>query len=72
MPSALSRPVQIPFNERLSLSVAEGAQWIGMSERSIKQAIYDGRLKAVRIGRRVFLKPDVLRAWFDSHAVSAS
>lgn len=43
--------------ERLALSMREAAQAIGVSERTIFNAIKAGRLKACRVGRLVRIRP---------------
>ncbi len=41
----------------ISYSVKVAAEQCGLSERTIHSAIKDGRLKAMRVGRRVLIAP---------------
>lgn len=45
---------------RLAYSMKEAAQAIGISERSVFQAIKDGRLRASKLGRSVRIHRDEL------------
>ena len=47
----------------LSFSVKVAAEQCGLSERTIHAAIKDGRLKAMRVGRRVLISPNELEAY---------
>jgi excisionase family DNA binding protein len=44
----------------ICFSVKAAAQECGLSERTIHAAIKDGRLKVMRIGRRVLITPNDL------------
>ncbi len=46
--------------ERLAYSVREAAQAVGVSTRTIVREIKRGRLRAVRISRRVVIPADAL------------
>lgn len=47
----------------ICFSVKMAAQEIGLSERTIHAAIKDGRLKVMRVGRRVLISPKELEAY---------
>lgn len=59
--SSLSQ-VAGPRNDtgRLAYSMREAAQAVGVCERSIWQAIKDGRLKASKLGRSVRIRAEEL------------
>ncbi len=42
------------------MSTKIAAERCGLSERTIHKALADGRLKVVRVGRRVLIKPEDL------------
>ncbi|HEY5330084.1 MAG TPA: helix-turn-helix domain-containing protein [Acidobacteriaceae bacterium] len=44
----------------ISFSVRVAAAESGLSERTIHTAIKDGRLEAMRVGRRVLITPEAL------------
>ena len=46
--------------DRLAYSMREAAASLGICERSVWQAIKDGRLKAARLGRSVRIPADEL------------
>lgn len=58
-----------PGVERLAYSMREAAEAIGVCERSIWQAINDGRLRASRIGRSVRISAKELERFLESTAV---
>lgn len=47
--------------ERLTVTVAEAAKMIGVSERTIHQLTKDGKLPHKRIGRRLLFPVDAVR-----------
>lgn len=49
--------------ERLALSVSEVAKAIGVSSRTVHTLIKDGNLSHVRIGTRVLIPTDELKAF---------
>ena len=55
---------------RLAYSMREAAEAIGVCERSIWQAIKDGRLRASRIGRSVRISATELERFLEETAVS--
>lgn len=52
----------------ISFSVKVAAAESGLSERTIHAAIKQGRLKVMRVGRRVLVSPDALREFLSGHA----
>lgn len=48
---------------QLNLSVAQAAQSLGVSPRFLRGLIYKGELPVVRLGRRVLIPIELLRAW---------
>ena len=44
----------------MSFSVRVAAEQCGLSERTIHSAIKQGRLEAIRVGRRVLITPESL------------
>ena len=44
----------------VSFSVRVAAEQCGLSERTIQEAIKQGRLKVMRVGRRVLITPTAL------------
>ena len=49
-----------------NMSVSEGASWIGVSERKIREEIALKKLKVVRIGRRIIVRLKDLESYLDS------
>lgn len=47
-------------NHKLAFDVKEAARVLSISPWTIRRYISDGKLKAVRIGRRVLLEPSAL------------
>ncbi|MDA0591222.1 MAG: helix-turn-helix domain-containing protein [Planctomycetota bacterium] len=47
-------------SNRLAFTMREAAQALGICERSIWQAIRDGRLKAAKLGRSVRIRAEEL------------
>ncbi len=43
--------------DKLALSVREAAQVVSLSPWTIRRYISDGRIRAIRIGRRVLIEP---------------
>jgi excisionase family DNA binding protein len=66
VPPALCRPDPIPLTDRLAWSVDEAARMVGVSDRLLEQYIARGDLACIRVGRRVLLSPDAVRAWLAS------
>ena len=55
---------------RLALSPAEAAIALSVSERSVRQLIDEGALPHVRLGRRILVTIDDLRAFLEARRVS--
>jgi excisionase family DNA binding protein len=53
----------VPLAERLSLSPEEASALTGIGLTSIREAIRSGHLKAKKLGRRVMILMDDLKAW---------
>ncbi len=51
--------------ERPTLSVAETASLLGISRWLVQQAVHDGSLPSVRVGRRILIPRSRLLAWLD-------
>lgn len=49
----------------ISFSVKVAAEQCGLSERTIHAEIKKGNLKVMRVGRRVLVSPDALRAFLN-------
>jgi excisionase family DNA binding protein len=49
------------MNDRLTIGLKEASSSLGLSHWTLRQYIRQGRIKAVRIGRRVLLEPSELR-----------
>lgn len=49
----------------IAFSVRVAAEQCGLSERTIHAAIKQGRLKIMRVGRRVLVSPDALREFLN-------
>jgi excisionase family DNA binding protein len=47
----------------ISVTVREAAARSGLSERTIRNAIANGALKAIRVGRRVLVNVETLKAF---------
>jgi len=56
----------------LCYSVKSAAEECSVSERTIQNAIRDGRLASMRIGRRVLIAPGALQEFLDGKTSSAS
>jgi excisionase family DNA binding protein len=61
-----------PRIERLAYSMWEAAEAIGICERSIWQAIKDGRLRASRIGRSVRISAVDLEQFLEESSRSST
>ena len=51
--------------DRPTLSVAETATLLGISRWLVQQAVHDGSLPSVRVGRRILIPRSRLLAWLD-------
>lgn len=54
--------------DRPTLSVAETATLLGISRWLVQQAVHDGSLPSVRVGRRILIPRSRLLAWLDGRA----
>ncbi len=57
--------------ERPALSVAETAELLGISRWLVQQAVRDGSLPSVRVGRRILIPRLRLQAWLDGSGSAA-
>lgn len=51
--------------DSVTLTVAQTAQMLGISRWLVQQAVRDGSLPAVRLGRRILIPRIRLEAWLD-------
>lgn len=59
-------PIPIEPVPRVTLSVAEAAKALGLSDRTITSMIAKGEIPVVRIGKRRLIPVDGLREWVAS------
>jgi excisionase family DNA binding protein len=57
----LVKQKEIIVNEPITIGLREAAELTGLSHWTLRQYIRTGKLKAVRIGRRVLIEPSELR-----------
>lgn len=57
--------------ERPTLSVAETAELLGISRWLVQQAVRDGSLPSVRVGRRILIPRRRLDAWLHGSSATA-
>jgi excisionase family DNA binding protein len=57
---------------KLAYSVAEAAQLIGVSTRSLRYLLQEGRISFIRLGRRVLIKHEDLERLLKQHYCRAS
>jgi excisionase family DNA binding protein len=62
VPAALRRPTPVPLDQRLAWSIPEAARALGVSERLLSRLVSEGRIPCSRLGRRVLLDPQAVRA----------
>ena len=53
------------MQSHLCVGVKEAAAALGLSHWTVRQYIRDGRIKAIRIGRRVLIEPSELQRLID-------
>ena len=58
--------------DRPTLSVAETADLLGISRWLVQQAVHDGSLPSVRVGRRILIPRARLLAWLDGPPAEAA
>lgn len=63
MSNAITRQPELPFSQRLSASIADSARHVGVCEKTIENAIRNGELPRVRLGRRVLIRVRDLEKW---------
>lgn len=57
---------------RPTLSVAETAELLGISRWLVQQAVRDGSLPSLRVGRRILIPRVQLDAWLSGQLASAA
>ena len=55
--------IQSPIQDRLTLTIPEALKATGIGRTKFYEEVGAGRIKVVRIGRRVLVPVDGLRAW---------
>jgi excisionase family DNA binding protein len=53
-------------NNTLTMGLREAAELTGLSHWTLRQYIRDGKLNAIRIGRRVLIEPSELQRLIDA------
>jgi len=48
------------MNQQLALGLKEAAEAVGLSHWTLRQYIRDGKITAIRLGRRVLIEPSEL------------
>ena len=56
---------------RSPMSAAEAADYLGVTERWVRRAIFERRVAYHKVGRLVRLYPDDLDAYLEAHRVDA-
>lgn len=59
------------MDHRPPLSVPEAAEYLGVSERWMRRAVAERRLRYIKTGKFVRFRPDDLDAWMDANTVEA-
>ena len=54
-----------PLPDRAAMSMQEVADQLGICEMTVRRAIHDGRLRAIKIGRRTVVPTAELQAIVD-------
>jgi excisionase family DNA binding protein len=54
---------QTPIQDRLTLTIYEALRATGIGRTKFYEEVGAGRIKVVRVGRRVLVPVDGLRAW---------
>lgn len=60
----------MPLGQRLSVGIADGARIVGVCEKTIENAIKNGELARVRIGRRVLVRVSDLEKWLERNTAT--
>lgn len=71
MSAALETPTFAPF-ERLAYTVAEAAQSIGLGHTRMGDIVRAGRIRVVRIGKRILIPRAALQEFLDSNSEPVS
>lgn len=56
------------MNKPYSMKQADAAQYVGLSDRYLRDAIKFEHLPVTKVGRLVYIKTADLEAWFDAGA----
>ena len=54
------------MEHRLALGVKEAAEALGLSHWTIRKFIREGKLRSVRLGKRVLVEPEALQALIEA------
>jgi excisionase family DNA binding protein len=54
------------MEHRLALGVKEAAEAVGLSHWTIRKFIREGKLRSVRLGKRVLVEPEALQALIET------
>ena len=54
------------MEHRLALGVKEAAEAVGLSHWTIRKFIREGKLRSVRLGKRVLVEPEALQALIEA------
>ncbi len=49
-------PKEVRTNPPTLLSIKEASYYIGISERKLREMVYSGKIKAIRLGGRIILR----------------
>ncbi len=63
---AVNQTGAVPISERITLSVPEAAQLLGISDKHLWGFVYRKDLPSVRLGGRVMILRSVLDQWVES------
>jgi excisionase family DNA binding protein len=55
------------MQERIALSLNEAASACGVSHWSLRKAISSGKLKPMRVGRKILVSPEELRRFLNGN-----
>jgi excisionase family DNA binding protein len=55
-------PPEVP-REKLTFTLKEAAQALGVSKSTLYKALAEGKLSAIKLGNRTLIPADALRAW---------
>ena len=69
MQNIIALPASIRSNQPKNLTVTEAAEYIGISERGLREKIALREIRVVRIGRRILLRLQDVEAWIENHIV---